>query len=193
MRRWELPEGTPGSDGVTGWIYPCEENRNTLDSAAPASWLYPEHSQVTPHRDVPTWSPVLDQPGSLPPLPFTPSLLQPGLHLLPAWICLLGTICMGPAPQGTSGHHWIGEGAGPGAAGGTWQLPEGWAVSCHCHSAGDAGSEVERSRCTQTGAGFPLLGNLERLSCLGFGLWVFQTVDSHPAKISLQRMCTADV
>lgn len=69
------------------------------------------------------------------------------------------------------------------------RLLEGWDVSCHCHSTGDTGSEVERSRCTQTGAGFPLLGNLQRLSCLEFGLWAFQTVDSHPAKISLCKGC----
>lgn len=65
-------------------------NRNTLDPAAPASWLYPEHSQATPHGGVSTWSPLLD-PSHL------HLSLQPGLHLLPARICLSGTARMDPA------------------------------------------------------------------------------------------------
>lgn len=181
MQRWEL-----GSDGVTGWIYPCEENRNTLDSAASGSWLYPE----TPHRDVPMWSPVLDQPGSFPPLPFALSL---------ASICSLP----GSASWGQSGwtlhHKGYLDTTGLGKET-TLELQEA------------PGSSQRDGMCPVTvtalvtpdprwngadapkpGADFPLLGNLEQLSCLGFELWVFQTVDSHPAKISLRGMCTADV
>lgn len=66
-------------------------------------------------------------PGSLPSPPFTQSLLQHRLHLLPARICLLGTVWIGPYNHKG---HLDATGLGKQPALELQEAPEGWDGMC---------------------------------------------------------------
>lgn len=181
--KWELPEGTLGTDGVTGWIYRCEENTGTPwipqllrpgctqstrgcpHACPPAlSWISLDPSHL--YLSLQAWPPFAPCASHCPDLPLGDSLDGPCSH------------------EGQSGCHWIREGAGSGVAEGTWQLPEGWDVSLHCHSTGDAGCEVGTEQMHPNRSRFPSPGKsgaaqLPGIWALGYSrLWIHTLLKS---------------